>query len=197
MVRSSALLFFLLMLHQVSPAQTQSSFACSGILKSSLTISPGFLLQQDGTNIYLDGALEYFTEDHISLRSELFYYTSSQTKPAPFESNHHLMFGALYHFPFRRFDYFAGIEPGISLTKPNVVTLLDIVSPQLKVVPTITVITGITLYVYDYFHFFADLHYMHARYFGSETGAIPLDEITISAGLGLQIMAKKGKGYYK
>jgi len=168
------------------------NFVRAGLLKTSLTISPGYLLQRNCNNIYLNGESEYFAEDRISLRGDAFFYSGSQTKPELMDINHHVLFGVFYHFPCKQFDFYSGIQPGITIARPlPPFSYLDYVYPETKALPTLSVMTGVTFYLFDYFNFFANVRYIHAKYLAVYYGPIPLDELTISAGLGLQIQTKR------
>ena len=162
---------FLLALGGGSFAQEDTTkFRYQSMLKGTATISPGFLLNTvSQTNIYINGDLEYFPEDKISLRGEVFWMVGAQQKPALLTQNSSLMFGALYHFHKNRFDFFAGLETGVSLTKPcdsieyNTkipVTVVAARNYDYKILPLISPVAGVTFYVSDYFNFFLKVSYV-------------------------------------
>jgi hypothetical protein len=111
----------------------------------------------------------------------------AQQKPVLLSHNHTFLFGALYHFSKEHFDYFVGFQPGISLVKSNR-EVIAFAAP-LRAAPMLTIVTGVTYYVHDYFNFFLNLRYLKGRYFTDEE--ISLSEIRISAGLGFHIRTKK------
>jgi hypothetical protein len=198
--------FFLILNLAVSAfiiqAQSDSTFRYQSILKGTATITPGFLLNKAQTNIYINGDLEYFADEKISIRGDGFWMVGTQQKKALLKENSAIFFGALYHFHKNRFDYFIGIQPGLSLTKPNATdnsTTLLLVSVNTKteydykLLPNFSPVTGITFYVSDYFNFFLNVRYVYARYFGYESSSLRLDELRISVGLGFQIHIKKRK----
>ena len=184
----------------ISFAQDDNTFIKQGLLKATATISPAFMLQQSVENIYINGESEYFIENRISVRGDLYWFLGSQKKPSLLNQNSFIVSGALYHFPKRNLDYFIGFQPGISFVQPNIIyvhagpgTLInwvDIPSPS-KVCPTISAITGITYYVGDYFNFFLNIRYTKARYFGGGQDVLNLDQLIISGGLGFDIDTKK------
>lgn len=206
MVRIIATLFSLLLVSSLF-AQDSTKFRYQSVLKGAATISPGYLLNSPQTNIYINGDLEYFPEEHVSLRGESFVFVGAQQKPAMLQQNSCLMFGALYHFHKNKFDCFIGLETGASLTKPNdtnydtlfihmPVTVIPtgMTSYNYKILPLISPVTGITFYVNNYFNFFLNVRYVKSRYYGYQYGkTLLLDEIRISAGLGFQIHLKKKK----
>ena len=191
-------------------SQDSTKFRYYSLLKASATITPGYLLNKQQTNIYINGFLEYFPEEHVSLRGESFVFVGAQQKPALLQQNSNLLFGAAYHFHKNRFDYFIGLETGVALTKPNktydsTVFPIGFVLPQTlvggtpfegtyhyKILPVLAPFTGITFHVSDYFNFFLNAHYIKSRYYGYQYGkTLLLDEIRISAGLGFSIHLKK------
>lgn len=161
-----------------------------GLLRSSAAISPGFLLNGSGTNIYLNGRSEYFMEDRISFRGEGFWFRGSQEDPGLLAQNSQLAFGPFVHFVRGRSDLAMGIEPGLSIVQPARVVAQDAVEP-LRIVPNASLCASYTFFVWDHFHFFLDARYVHASYPGALGGAIPLDELIVGGGLGWQFTLKK------
>lgn len=204
MVRLFAILLSFTLINDLC-AQDSTKFRYRSVLKGDATISPGYLLNTTQTNIYINGALEYFPEDKISLRGESFVMVGAQQKLALLNQNSSLMFGALYHFHKDRLDFFVGLETGVSITKPTDTYFNDTVvsgnstaivsgtfSYKYKVLSLISPVTGVTFYVSNYFNFFLNAHYVKERYFGYTNGkTLLLDEIRISAGLGFLIHLKK------
>ncbi len=172
------------------------------MLKASATLAPGYMLAQAQTNIYVHGHLEYFPEEKVSLRGDIFWFNGAQQKPSLLNQNSTLLFGGLYHMHKNRLDYFIGLQTGMSLTKPSD-TYYDSVdlygtitqftnSYTAKALPLISPFTGITFYPGKYVNFFLEARYVSGRYFGYQGGStINMDEIRISAGLGFQIPLRK------
>jgi len=201
MVRFISFLFLLFFAVDLC-AQKDSVYRYPGMLKGTATITPGLMLNANQTNIYINGDLEFFADDKISIRGDAFWMVGSQQKNALLQQNSSIFFGALYHFHKNRFDYFIGLQPGISITKPNSTYESSYQLPVLvnnkrdydnKLLPNFSPVTGITFYVSDYFNFFLNVRYVYARYFGYQSSSLNLDEFRISAGLGFQIHTRKKK----
>jgi len=171
-------------------AQDATPYRGDGLLRASAAISPGFMLDAPVTNIYVNGKLEYFPEERVSLRGEAFWYIDSQQHPAPLASNSQVAFGPFYHFGNATADLALGFEAGLSLVKPVVLEAQAVPDP-LRAIPSMALCAGFTYTFWDYFHFFADARYVHARYTGASTGTIPLDEVVLSGGLGWQLRLRK------
>lgn len=207
------LLLVIMALSLQTYSQDSTRFRYHSLLKASATITPGYMLSTPQTNIYVNGFLEYFPEDHVSLRGESFVMVGSQQKPAILKQNSCLTFGAAYHFHKNKLDYFIGLETGVAIVKPNdtqdsTYGWHDPAIPlgatnffvkyttdySYKVLPVFVPVTGITFHMSDYFNIFLNVHYVKARYFGYQYGkTLLLDELRISAGLGFSIHLKKKK----
>jgi hypothetical protein len=59
------------------------------------------------------------------------------------------------------------------------------------VAPSFAMKSGVSYYVWKYFHFFADLTYVNSTLRGTSFGSHRMDELVFSAGLGFQINVKK------
>jgi hypothetical protein len=186
-------------------AQEENAFVYKNMLKATATLAPGYMFSQTQTNIYVHGHLEYFPEEKISLRGDVFWFVGAQQKPQLLSANNTLLFGGLYHMHKNRFDFFIGMQTGMGFTKPAD-TNYDIYnvngssytltqgtnSYTLKALPVLSPFTGITFYPGKYVNFFLEARYVSGRYFGYNGGLVlHMDEIRISAGLGFQIPFKK------
>lgn len=177
-------LLLVIALHVV-PVAGQDVGPRQGLLLGSGAISPGFMVQQPVTNIYVSGQLAYFLEEAVSIQGRGAWYADAQQEPALLRENSQLSFGPWFHTGSGRLDLHAGLEPGISFT-----SLVD-ARARVRVLPTIHVGAGATWYVWDHFHFFAQVRYHRARYPGLPDGALPLDELVVAGGLGFQLRVRR------
>lgn len=187
MVRAILLILSLISILNIRlSAQDNAPFVRKGLLKATATISPSFMLNHNINNIYVSGELEYFLENKISVRGDCFWYRDSQQDIPFLKQNSMILFGALYHFSKRKHDLFIGIQPAVVLSQPN---MLDtaLTNYPVQINPGISVVAGYTFYVWDYCNFFLNARYLNTKYVGTLKGAISLDEIIISAGLGFQL----------
>lgn len=168
-----------------------------GLVRSQLTISPGWAIGQKNTNIFLQGDLEYYVTRKVSIKGDIAYFLDTQGS-GNLKMDHSLFFGANYHFPYKRFDPYIGLHPGASLIQmrnPNVGTLelpVAYTESVMKISPAISVTTGFNFYVWKFFHFLGKVTYVHASH-PTEWGTnYALDEFRIAFGLGLNVnMIKK------
>ncbi len=180
----------LLLMASLSFAQQKPDFTSNKPIKFNLALNQGFMLQHKNTNLYVSGNLEYFPEKIISVRGDCFWYIDSRQKNPVLKQNAIVLFGALIHLPKGRSDFYAGLQPGISFTKPNNPGNADVVLPG-RLMPVLSISAGYTLFFSKYADFFIAANYMISRYRGSPSGSIKLDEIMISGGLGFHINTKR------
>ena len=160
------------------------------LVRGSVAISPGFMLQHPVTNIYVVGKLEVFTDKRISLRGEGLWYIDSQQRTPVLQQNSQLAFGPFYHFTSKRLDLCIGFEPGVAFSRPVQDTTFLEPAP-LRAIPNMALCAGLTYSIWDYFQFFVDARYVHARYTGPYSNGLPLDEVLLGAGLGWQVPVKR------
>ncbi|MGB0918803.1 MAG: hypothetical protein ACPGU4_14510 [Flavobacteriales bacterium] len=170
-----------------------------GLVRAQMTISPGWTIADGNTNLYLQGDMEYFLQDKVTLKGDVSYFIGT-VGDGYLKHNHSLFFGAQYHFPVKRFDPYIGLHPGVSLVQarnPIASTPeIDVAYSEsvMKASPAISVATGFNFYVWRYIHFMANVKYVHAKH-PTEWGTnYALDEFRISFGLGWNVnMIKRRK----
>jgi hypothetical protein len=182
----------LMLVASLSFAQQKTDFTSNRPVKFNLALNQGFMLQHKNIDLYVSGNLEYFPEKNVSIRGDCFWYIDSRQKNPLLKQNAMILFGALAHLPKGRSDFYAGIQPGISLTKPNYYDNIDIDLPM-RVMPVLSISAGYTLFFSKFCNFFIAANYMISRYRGAPHGSIKLDEIIISGGLGFHFNTKKQK----
>ena len=187
MVRYTLCLAILL---QAAPASAQDSLPRKGLLLGAGAIAPGFMLQHDITNIHVVGRLEYYLEERISVRGRGSWYVDAQQDMPLLARNDQLSFGAYYHTGTGRLDLHAGVEPGISFTRPDL-PVIGLVELPLRVLPTAALSAGLTWFVWDHFHFFLDVRQHWASYQGMPGGPLRLHELVVSGGLGFHLRAAR------
>ena len=169
-----------------------------GLVRAQGTISPGWTLKDGNTNLYLQGDLEYFLQDKVSLKGDISYFLDTQGD-GYLKHNHNLFFGAQYHIPYKRLDAYVGLHPGIGLIQTrneNLTNAEGITEPQtsaMKVAPSVSVATGFNFYVWRHIHFMANVKYIHAKHTAEWGETYALDEIRISFGLGWNVNLLKRK----
>jgi hypothetical protein len=170
--------------------QINKSFSTAGVIKANLSFTQSFMMHNSNKNVYLSGNLEYFTSSKFSLRGDCFWYLDSRQSNPIFKQNGIVLFGPVFHLPKGRHDFYAGLQPGFSYTKPNDNILLENTYPA-RFLPAFSVMAGYTFYFSKFCNFFIGANYLASRYRGAEGGSINLDEFMISGGLGFHFKANK------
>ncbi|MFI5203472.1 MAG: hypothetical protein ACHQF2_03160 [Flavobacteriales bacterium] len=170
-----------------------------GVLRFQGTISAGYMTQFKALHIQLHGDLEYFLNERISARSDIYYSLAvNNSDPVPpFKFNHSMFSGIQYHFtPFKAIDFYAGFQPGVALCKRRYEQFdATGVPPQLPAIttnvnPVFSINTGITYYGNRFFNAFVHVRYLTGFHQDNYRTA-SLDELRISFGLGFFFRMKK------
>jgi len=178
--------------------EDSSNLIRKGLLRAQGTISPAWTFSNTNTNIYLQGDLEFFASRRVSIKGDIAYFINTQGG-GNLKQNHSLFFGAQYHFPYKRFDPYIGFHPGVSLIQVQRSNFsvndfdFPIGTSKAKIAPTVSVSAGFNFYVWKYFHFLANVKYVHARH-PTEWGTnFTLNEIRLAIGLGwnLNLLKKR------
>ncbi len=197
MVRSGVLMACFYAAAFASAQDDSTMFRGAGLFRASAAISPG-IMPPTTTNIYVNGKLEYFTDERVSFRGESFWYVDSPQEPAFMAQNSQIGAGPFYHFGKGRLDAALGFEAGVSFAQPlrwrsspNYPGEVLVEYEELRVIPNLALCGGITYTVWDHFHLFLDARYVYAQYTGGLNGTVFLDELILSGGLGFQFRVKK------
>lgn len=167
-----------------------NDFKYKGILRGTANFALGDMPQNNITNAYLTGNLEYYPDKKISVRGDLYYFINSLSKNSPLKNNDALYFGAYYHFaPNRHFDPLIGFQPGISYTE---FLAPDGTTESPTICPLISFIAGFNFYAEEWFHFQLNIRYTIGEHLttGDETN---ISEISLNFGLGFNINVARKK----
>jgi hypothetical protein len=137
--------------------------------------------------------LEYVTDANYSFRGDVYQFIdgsySSKSLIEPIFQNR-LVFGAFRHYGQNNLKFYSGLQMGTTITTYN---QNNLTGNKTYVAPSFALKTGVSYYVWKYFHFFADLTYLNSTLRGTSIGSQKMDEILFSAGLGFQLGVKKEK----
>jgi hypothetical protein len=180
----------LICLSLLSHGQLNKTSSNARLLKANLSFTQSFMLNNSNKNVYLSGNLEYYTSAKFSLRGDCFWYLDSRQSNPIFKQNAIVLFGPVFHLPKGKSDFYAGIQPGLSYTKPTDNLSLDYSYPS-RLLPAFSILAGYTFYFSKFCNFFIGANYLASRYRGAEGGSINLDEFMISGGLGFHLRTSK------
>jgi hypothetical protein len=166
-------------------AQSDSTFKYKGILRGTANFALGDMPENNITNAYLAGNLEYYPNKKISVRGDIYWFINSLSKNSPLKNNDALYYGAYYHFmPNRHFDPLLGFQPGISYTQ---FLAPDGTLETATICPLTSFVVGFNFYAEKWFHFQLNIRYAIGEHLttGDETN---ISEISLNFGLGFNII---------
>lgn len=166
-----------------------------GLLRSSLTISPSWMLNKSEVNYNLTGFLEGYVDKHLSFRGESHYFVDGRDKNPFYKFNSQTYFGVLGHVNKNNFDAHLGFMPGFSINQVNGDFNTN-GKNQIHFTPTFSTNIGCTYYIWKVFNVFANVTYVHSSITELDRSAGfngRADELMISAGLGFYVNAIRNK----
>jgi hypothetical protein len=193
--------FYILLLTNIFASlsvSAQNEFSYNGKLRFSSSFSTGYMLKPKSSPIYLQGLLEYYFDNRISVRSDGYFFIN-ETSNETFITNHQLFSGFSYHFlPGKTIDLFSSFQIGAAFSKAINLNyeFQVLIPPQFRQEYTLTtnpvyaVGVGATFFAQKWFNAFTELKYIRGNYI-SEVPSIRLDEIRFSFGLGFHLGLKK------
>ena len=196
------LLFVVLVGVKASFSQEEKKqFIHKGLLRTTATISPGYMVTEHISTTSLHGTLEYYVADNVSLRGDSYYFLKGKSDGSDpgFDFNHSILSGASYHFKTKNnFDPYFAIEPGISFTQTSDPFADIIPAPidgRIEVNPLVSSVFGFNYYFQKWFHLFGEARYISGRHLSDSfySPALPLNELRFSFGLGFNLSVFKPK----
>ena len=182
MVRRMAFCTLLMLLGFLLHAQI-TNYAGTGLVRTGVTFSPSIMLFHPDIHYYINGQSDFFFEDNISLRSDLFFVNYQQNNELNLKHNSLLLTGPAFHYSYGKWDSWISIQPGLELIKMNT---FDTAHFKSTAEPVLALSAGVNFYFSKYFHFFINGNINHSNYNGGESG-VNMDEARILAGLGFHI----------
>lgn len=188
MAREKVILFVASILWATCTIAQQTNYVRAGLIRSQLTLSPGYLFADKNTYFYFHGNLEGFIEDRVSLSGDSYMFLGNQTSDnGVLKMNQSSFFGIAKHFSNGRSDFYICFQPGFSLTQVNNHKLA--VEYDVAFNPMMSTAVGYNYVFYKYFHFFTQLRYCYGTHLYNQP--VGLSEIRFSAGLGFNVNVKK------
>ena len=170
-----------------------------GLAAGKGTLAMGMPVNYEGTNMYVSGNLQYYVEENISYRGEIWFFLASAGEKNLFKQNSTLFTNFNYHVKTKNnIDPYIGIGPGFSWTQlkePDNLLLVDnehqISDYNSNVNPVASLTAGINYYT-KWAHLFIEAKYVHGIHL-SDITPVSLNEIRIAFGFGWNINLIKKK----
>ncbi|MFL5765301.1 MAG: hypothetical protein ACJ77K_15260 [Bacteroidia bacterium] len=184
--------------------QSQVQFINKHLVRSDASIVAGFLIKHDISNVHLDGSLEYYLDNRVSVRGSASYMLGSSglTKDSMgLKDFHTIMLGGAYHFHTNNhFDPYLIIQPGVAYTSSYKATYTHDSNYSTPVKqyegvlsPLGTAGLGFNYYFQRFAHLYMETRYVYGRHLSSAPSVISLQELRITFGLGFNLFIIKDK----
>ena len=161
-----------------------------GLVRIQGTISPSKMLSFNESRFYLHGNIEGYASKKVSVVGESYFDLGSLTEGRnSFKYNHKVFFGANYHFTHNNSDIYISVQPGVAITKLNIITTLPVdAGSSTGINPIFSSVLGYNYFVNQYFHFFVQSRFILGQH--NYDAHVNLSEFTFSAGLGFNLNTK-------
>lgn len=168
---------------------TAKGYVHKGLLRAGATYSVGTVMSLHINNVYINGNLEYYADNKISVRSDACLFINSLDNSKLLKQNHQLFFGACYNFPVKsHFDPFIGFQPGVAYQQLN-----SAYADPATFSPLVSVLGGFNYYAEKWFHIMVNIRYVAAQHL-DEISLFNLNELSFAFGLGWNMdVLKKSK----
>lgn len=179
--------------------QVQSQdFVQESRLNGHATIAPGFSLYDMKGTISLQGQMEYFIHERVSIRGEVFWFVDYMNADDPgfIDDKATLFSGITYHFTDnKQFNPYIALQPGIGMARtiyygtsgPVRFTVID---NDFRFFPMASVALGTYYYASNWFYFFGEVRGSTGKYY-SPFDVKEAGELQFTFGLGFSLLTKK------
>lgn len=174
--------------------ESGGAYIHKGLFCTRGSIAYGQMTRLNAKNIYLEGDIEYYIDDQVSLRADSYFFMGSFNSDKPFKMNHSIFTGVVYHFKTKsHFDPYIGIEPGINLAQATDICMgqpclqvLPAKEPEKTASPLVSPIIGFNFFGNNWFHIAISARYVMGN-FADNYNHVSLGEFRFSFGLGFNI----------
>lgn len=161
-------------------------------IKFNATLAQGFMIYNKTQNVYLDASAEYYTQQNVSIGTNLLNYIDSRGSSPSLKSSQTFLIGTFYHIVNHSHDISIGIQPGLSYLLPTYNIPLETNISQItipthyksRINPVFSIGAGYSYSFSKYCNFFINGRYLISRF---RWNNLKFDEIMIMGGLGFQI----------
>lgn len=187
----NVIFWLMLGLNLATAAQNNRQMDFSGVLRAGLQITQGWMLSRYDRPVYISGFAEYFTGNKLSVRGDCLWYLDARDPGASAKNNLVVLAGGFCHFQRGRHLVYGGIQPGISIFKPQ--SHLSEGKSKTKALPVLCLSAGYMFFFSRFCHFSVLLGWINGCYRGLPGGSLNLSSLLLSGGLGFQLSVKSKK----
>ena len=199
-------LFFLTVFFSVCIfAQEESvQFIKKNLVRADASIMAGYMFKDNLNNVHLNGGVEYYLDNRISVRGSASYMIGSSGLSADsmgLKDLASIYVGPLFHFKTKgHFDPYFIFQPGISYASSFKATYTSSPKENTKTAsyegamsPIVTAGFGFNYYFQRYAHLFMEIRYVYGNHLSAAPHPISLQELRFTFGLGFNLFVHKEK----
>ncbi|MEP7127804.1 MAG: hypothetical protein ABI729_03005 [Chitinophagales bacterium] len=195
MEKNTVVILFLLMLVPscLFAQRNKKSFIQRDMFSCGAGVAGGLFVSHPIQDIYINGSIEYFMERRISVKIDAFLFMPDYNFEGQLQKNSSILMGAAYHFPYKRWDTYISVQPGLAF--PGLSSGNTAIPVETGVEPVIAMNGGLSYYLFNNLHFYTSVGYVHGTYYPESPESFHLDEIRIVAGLGFNVFFNRYAPY--
>lgn len=195
MLAAAAFLFLLREAKAQDETPQNQDFIKKGLLRASATLSTGYMPAYNVENLYIELNGDYFIQDRISMRTDLYALTHYQWFDTYLHHGFNAFAGAAFHFPYYHWDTYLLLQPGLAVAKPY--DAVDPAAPAHHTLePMVNAGAGLTFYFSRSLHAYVTASYAYGNYHGASP-AFRMDEVRAMAGIGFNVYTNSMPAWWR
>jgi hypothetical protein len=187
--------------------QQDGQFIHKHLVRADASIVSGYIFKDNLKNVHLNGNLEYYMDNKISIRGDANYLLGSNgwtEDSMHLKDNISIMLGSAFHFHTNNhFDPYFILQPGIAYTSSYYDAFPGRSSedPSAKRIynyrgslsPLASMGFGFNYYFQRFAHLFFETRYVHGQHLSEAPSPVSLQELRVTFGLGFNVFIIKEK----
>jgi hypothetical protein len=177
------------------------------LVRADASIVPGYIFKDNLKNVHLNGNLEYYMDNKISIRGDMNYMLGSAgftEDSMRLKDNISVMLGGVFHFNTNsHLDPYFIFQPGVAYTSSYYEALSTKINEdgtstyrlnyKGSMSPLASMGFGCNYYFQRFAHLFLETRYVHGIHLSEAPAPVSLQELRITFGLGFNLFVVKEK----
>lgn len=204
MFKKYFIILFVCFSSSVFAQQESEQFIHKHLVRADASIVAGYMFKSNLSNVHIDGNLEYYLDNKVSIRGSASYMMGSSgltSDSIGLHDFHSIYLGAVFHFQTKsHFDPYFILQPGISYTSSYKANYVSNPAENTKIAtypgvlsPIATAGFGFNYYFQHFAHLFMETRYVYGNHLSQAPHPISLQELRITFGLGFDLFIIKEK----
>jgi hypothetical protein len=179
--------------------QTDGQYIHKHLIRSDASVISGYMFNENINNVHLNGNLEYYMDNKVSIRGDANYLLGSNglsDDSVGLKDNASVMLGAVFHIKTKNhFDPYFIVQPGIAYTSSfrqnNSGETINKKYYPGALTPLASAGLGFNYYFQRFAHLFLETRYMYGEHVSHAPSPLSLQELRITFGLGFNLFIIK------